>query len=77
MEVHGWKKEDGHSCSGFMVTVDEIEAIQIAENLLNQIRIRACNHGRLEMYTKDGEYFSIAVHSNKDANDNFFRKLIT
>lgn len=76
MEVHGWKKEDGHSCSGFMVIVNEVEAMELAHNLLHQILQRSCNSGRLELRTKADEYFSITVHSEKDVTDDLFSKLI-
>jgi hypothetical protein len=75
MEVHTWDKEKSRR-SGFMVVVNEIEAIQIAENLLHQILVRCSNHNRIEFTTKDDEYFSIALQTNKEVNDNFFNKPI-
>lgn len=76
MEVSSFRKEDGCSLTGYMVTVNEVEALEIAENLLYQIRNRTSNGGRLETYTKKGEYFSIAVQTNKEVNELFFNKPI-
>jgi len=75
VEVHAWEKTEKRE-AGFMVIVNEIEAIQLAENLLQQIRLRSSNHGRLELTTRSGEYFSIAVHTDKDKNDLFWSKPI-
>ena len=55
MELHQWDE-------GSMLQVSMEEAIDIIQSLSSQISNQSANSGRKEMRTKDGKYFSIAVH---------------
>ena len=62
MQIQRFK--DGKTYS-FMVRVTEDEALALIVSLATQLKKRSPNVGRLESYTKDGQYFSIAVHPEK------------
>lgn len=59
MEVTKFKTERD---KGLMVRMSPDEALRLIISLSNQIADKDCNSHRAEFYTKDGEYFSIAVH---------------
>ncbi len=61
MEISSWKKGKKHSSSGCMIRVSQEEAIEIILSLSSQIHHNNPNRGRQEMYTEQGEYFSMAV----------------
>lgn len=48
--------------NGVMIEVDKQEAAQLIQSLAEQLATGSSNVGRLESYTVDGEYVSIAVN---------------
>lgn len=63
MKVHKWKDE--LSEPGFMVQVNEKEALRIIQSLSAQLANENSNTGRAEFTTDNHEYFSIAVHDER------------
>lgn len=61
MKITSWKKGKKHDSSGTFIQVSTEEAIRIIMSLSNQIYNKSSNDGREEMYTEEGEYFTIAV----------------
>jgi len=53
---------------GYMVQINEDEAMQIIKSLSSQILAKDCNSGRKEFYTDKQEYFSISVVCEKEIN---------
>lgn len=54
--------DNSSSGSGYMIRVSEKEALRIITSLSAQMINGNCNVEREEFTTKNGEYFSIAVH---------------
>jgi hypothetical protein len=48
----------------YMLRVTREEALDLVGSLVQQMRDKTPNSGRLESYTVGGEYFSIAVDPN-------------
>lgn len=46
---------------GYFVKVDDTEAAELIKSLAAQLASKNPNVGRLESFTKKGEYFSIGV----------------
>ncbi len=47
---------------GYMVRMNPQEALRLIESLSRQLLTKDPNGGRAEYTTKDGKYFSVAVH---------------
>jgi len=60
---------------GWMVDVDIKTAHSIIQSLANQLVSGYCNSGRLEFKTRDGKYFSIAVHKDLVKRDKILEKV--
>lgn len=61
MIPEGKRKPDG-----FMLSLTTEEAHQLIASLANQLADESANSGRVESYTEDGLYFSVAVDFQKE-----------
>ena len=65
MELIKWNEDKSKKAIpkglGFMLEVSEKEAYAIINTLSQQLLSGTANSGRQEFYTREGEYFSIAV----------------
>ncbi len=66
MHITKW---DNPEVTGVLVRVTTQEAIRLIRSLAHQIEKNDPEYGRAEFYTKDGEYFSVAVADDKDPYD--------
>ncbi len=55
--------------TGYMINVTKKEAAQLIESLSHQLVTGNCNGNRMESFTRDNEYFSIAVNDKLEANE--------
>lgn len=60
---------------GWMVDVDIKTAYSIIQSLTAQLISENCNSGRTEFSTRDGKYFSIAVHKDLVERDKMLEKI--
>ena len=58
---------------GYMLKINEDEAMSIIKSLVSQIIAKDCNSGRKEFYTDKQEYFSISVVCE---HENYFKKCL-
>jgi len=70
MKMHKWfekkPKKEIPKGMGFMLDVNEREAIAIINSLSEQLLTGSPNSGRKEFFTEEGEYFSIGVHKETE-----------
>lgn len=66
MYINKVKKDDKTNHDIFFVHVNRKEAIMLLHSLTSQIMHNNPNYDRLETFTEDGEYFSIAVDPEKE-----------
>lgn len=64
MKVIKFNQPNGGS-PGYFVKVSHKEALSLVESLVAQM-IEGTNSNRLESYTEDGQYFTIAVLTDKE-----------